>query len=94
MKKGTIFRNLWAGHETYFIYQGPTKSAKCEAEKSRGYSLCNFNGKWKLGTANYYTRDLKDEEHFPVVGYIKTDDILKNAILDAIFKNDKGEHDV
>lgn len=40
MKKGTIFRNLWAGHETYFVYQGSIPARGMRSATSYGYKLC------------------------------------------------------
>ena len=50
----------------------------------------NIDGKWRLdANAVYYSRDLKDEEHFPAVGNINDEDIesaLINFFLSAISK--------
>lgn len=39
MKKGTIYRNLWAGHETYFVYQGSIPARGMRPATSYGYKL-------------------------------------------------------
>lgn len=95
MKKGTIFRNLWAGYETYFVYQSSVWSYKNEPPKVQGYGMAFVNGKWKVKKAQYYTRDLQnDTEHFPVVGHIDVDKVLIDAILAAIGeRKDNNEAD-
>ena len=90
MKKGTILRNLWAGYETYFIYMNfPAHSYKNEANKTGGYQIVNIDGKWKFSKAVYYTRDLKDTEHFPVVGWIDFDRMVIDGILQAIANGER-----
>ena len=85
MKKGTILRNLWAGYETYFVYMNfPAYSYKNEPKKTGGYSLVNADGKWKFNRVVYYTNDLKDTEHFPVVGWIDFDSMVIDGLLKAI----------
>lgn len=84
MQKGTIFKNLYAGYDCYFVYQRPGRSAKCEAAKSNGYMLHNANGKWEIKRADYYTQDLKDREHFPIVDNIDIDGIIINSLLNLL----------
>ena len=87
MKKGTIFRNLWAGHETYFVYQGSTPAKGMRSATSYGYKLMlyPYSEKWKVSKASFYTRDLEnDREHFPVVGHVDMDKVMVDAILSAI----------
>lgn len=92
MKKGTIFKNLWAGHETYFVYMGfPVRSGKAEAKKTGGYSLVNVNGNWKFESVQYYIHTLLDKEHFPIVGYIDFAQMCIDGILKAIEKSPKEE---
>lgn len=87
MRKGTILKNLWAGHETYFVYMGfPVRSGKAEAKKTGGYSLVNVDGVWRFEKAQYYIHSLKDQEHFPVVGHIDFNQTLIDGILNAIEK--------
>lgn len=89
MKKGTILRNLWAGYETYFVYMNfPARSYKNESKKTGGYNLVNVCGTWKLSRGVYYTCDIKDAEHFPVVGCIDFDRILIDGILNSIWRAD------
>lgn len=83
MKRGTILKNLWAGHETYFVYMGfPVRSGKAEAKKTGGFSLVNINGEWHFERACYYCNSLRDDEHFPVVGCVD----LKKACINAVLK--------
>lgn len=85
MKKGTILKNLWAGHETYFVYMGfPVRTGKCEAKATGGYGLVKLDNGWKFERAMYYVQDLKDTEHFPVVGYIDINRAMADVILQAI----------
>lgn len=91
MKKGTIFANLWAGHETYFVYQGAVGGRKRGPDLSWGYKLVFFENKWHLKKASFYTQDLRDAEHFPVVGHIDIDALLKQSILEAIFSKDNPQ---
>ena len=37
MKKGTILKNLWAGHETYFVYMGFPVRIKGKVRPVRSY---------------------------------------------------------
>lgn len=92
MKKGTIFKNLWAGHETYFVYMGfPVRTGRGEAAKVGGYSLVNVDGKWKFDSAQYYIHTLPDKEHFPIVGHIDFAQMCIDGILKAIEKPPKEE---
>ena len=86
MKKGTIYRNKWAGFETYFIYLNSVSSSKMEAKKVGGLKIVNINGKWELDKAEFYKNDLQDSEHFPIVGHININEVLIKAILGAINK--------
>nr|MBQ4458575.1 hypothetical protein [Clostridia bacterium] len=93
MKKGTIFRNLWAGHETYFVYQGSIPAKGMRPATSYGYKLVlyPYSEKWKVSKASYYTHDLlNDREHFPVVGHIDMDKLMTDAILSAIKRGNDG----
>lgn len=85
MKKGTILKNLWAGHETYFVYMGfPVHSGKAEAKKTGGYMLVNVDGKWHFERSQMYCHSLRDQEHFPVVGHIDFEKMCIDGILKAI----------
>lgn len=85
MKKGTILKNLWAGHETYFVYMGfPVQTGKCKSKATGGYGLVKLDSGWKFKRVTYYVQDLKDTEHFPVVGYIDINRVMADVILQAI----------
>lgn len=85
MKKGTILKNLWAGHETYFVYMGfPVRTGKSEAKATGGYGLVKLDDAWKFEKAEYYVQDLKDAAHFPIVGYIDINRAMADCILQAI----------
>lgn len=90
MKKGTIFKNLWAGYETYFVYMGfPVRSGRAEAAKVGGYLLVKVDGKWRFERAEMYRHSLDDKEHFPIVGHINYDKMMIDGILQAIGKPPK-----
>lgn len=89
LKKGTIFKNLWASHETYFVYQGTIKGKGHNADKAYGYGITyiDIDGKWYGSKTSYLPTDLKnDREHYPIVGYIDLASHVKEAILNAIQK--------
>lgn len=59
-----IYKNPWVTRESYFVKTGPAKSAKMEAEKSSGYSIDFWNGKWVVRKTAYYNKSLSE---MPVV---------------------------
>lgn len=72
MKRGTIYRNLWAGCETYFVYLGDIPGRGTE-KKVRGIRLTLLpDGEWKLDKkALYYRADIEhDRTHYPIVGHV------------------------
>ena len=88
--KNKIYRNLWAGNETYFIPMHPVHSGKNEAKKTSGYGIVKHDGKWILEkNAVYYTRDLKDPAGFQAVGEIDVNEALIQCILSQIEKPKK-----
>ena len=88
MKKGTIVKNLWAGHETYFVNMGfPVRTGKAEAKAIGGYEIMKIDGEWHFKRAQYYIYSLRDTEQFPVVGWVD----LKQACIDAITETLFGE---
>ena len=74
----TVYKNNWAGYETYFIRMGNS------GQYAKGIALRNFNGKWKVDFhATFYRSDLRnDREHFPIVGRLN----LEKLILEAAWK--------
>ena len=93
MKKGTIFKNLWAGYDCYFIYQGPGHSRKGEEAHAKGICVHNAYGGWKIRRAEYYTSDLRDSEHFPIVGHIDIEAYILAKVLDLHRRRDSNEAD-
>ena len=86
-----IYKNLWAGHETYFVAMGfPVRSGRCEAKKTGGYGLVKIDDSWKFERATYYCHTLKDAEHFPVVGHIDMNKAMTECILKAIASSPEG----
>lgn len=53
-----IYKNPWVSYESYFVKTGAGKSAKMEAAKSEGYSLCFLDGRWILRKSTYYNYSL------------------------------------
>lgn len=48
-------------------------------------AVCNrLDNGWEVKRAMYYIQDLKDTEHFPVVGYIDINRAMADVILQAI----------
>ena len=93
MKKGTIFKNLWAGYDCYFIYQCPGHSRKGEAAHAKGMCVHNAHGGWEIRRAEYYTHDLRDSEHFPIVGHIDVDAYILAKVLDVHSRRTSDEAD-
>lgn len=91
MKKGTIYRNLCAGNETYFVYDGKAISGRAEASKVSGYSITNINGEWHFEKAQYYTHSLKDSEQFPVVGCIDIPKLITDKILSVVMSHPSND---
>ena len=73
-----IYKNLWAGYETYFIRMGTS------GQYATGINVVNVEGAWRVDfNGKYYASDLRhDKEHFPVVGSIN----IKQIIIDALIK--------
>ena len=71
-----VYKNLWAGHETYFIRLGTS------GIYAVGIGVVNVKGEWKVNrNAHYFASDLRnDREHFPIVGNVD----LNGMIIDAI----------
>lgn len=86
-----IYKNLWSGHEFYFV---PTHTGgrKGEAQVTFGYDVLNVNGEWRFSeSGGFYSSDLKDQEHFPVVGNVKLD--IGGYVISEVLKALRGEHD-
>lgn len=90
--KGTIFRNMWSGYESYFVYESCSKHGKEDVATGYGLIRLNENDNWKLDrNIMYYKNDLYDNIHFPVVGNINIDKLIMDALLSIIGaeKNDE-----
>ena len=82
MRRGTIIKNLWAGYETYFSFQGVANGF------AHGYILVNIDGKWNLKKGSFYWRDIRDDrEHFPIVGIADVEGTIIRTILGGINPN-------
>ena len=91
IKKGTVFKNTWAGTETYFMYQ----RASGRYAVGIGVYKDPKHGGWthKQG-CKYYLSDLKnDREHFPVVGIAPVKEMkeLQLQMLDAVIEGNAAE---
>ena len=87
--KRKIYRNLWAGCETYFIPTGGSnRSGKNEAKIVKGYGIIkDKEGNWSFEkNVAYYAKDLKNEQFFPVVGAVDIEEIIVQGILSGIKK--------
>lgn len=76
----TIYKNLWAGYETYFVRMGTSGSY------ATGIGVSNVNGDWRVDfSTKYYAVDLRyDKEHFPIVGGVDIKKVVKEAVMKAI----------
>ena len=84
-----IYKNLWAGRETYFVRMRQDKRF------AYGVGITNNEGKWGLRkNMTFYLEDLNhDSKHFPVVGEINLNEIIRRAIMEAVGVCDKGAWD-
>ena len=89
IKKGMIFKNLWAGLETYFCYQ-----RRDHEMYAYGYSVIRDEyGIWRTRKSKYYWSDIRDDrEHFPIVGIADVDRAITESIVVQI--PDTGEKKV
>ncbi len=91
IKKGTVFKNNWAGTETYFMYQ---HASGRYAVGIGVYKDPKHDGWTHKQGCKYYLSDLKnDREHFPVVGIapVKEMEELQLQMLDAVIEGDAAE---
>lgn len=83
-----IYKNLWAGYETYFVKKRQDK------RYAYGYQIICVDGKWEYReNAMYYLCTIRDSEHFPVVGEINLTEIIFRSIMEAVGVRDKGAWD-
>lgn len=84
-----IYKNLWAGLETYFV------RVRQDERFAYGVGITNNEGKWGLRkNMMLYLNDLNhDSEHFPLVSEINLNEIIRRAIMESVGVRDKGEWD-
>ena len=86
MKRGDIYKNLWAGYECYFIYQGHIRK-----DMVRGYVVHNAYGEndWRCKSAQYYASSFTEDggEHFPLIGNIDLQKVICNTVLEKVGKH-------
>lgn len=81
MEKGTIYKNLRARYETYFV----AKKVGGITPTVYGWKIMRVADKWKLSEARFYLYDLNnDREHFPIVGSADIEQAIIQAILSGI----------
>jgi hypothetical protein len=91
MRIGDIYKNLWAGYESYFVYTGKTvKRSKGVSTDTQGYGITRVSGRWIFDVAVYDRQSLMDSRHFPVVGHIDLDE-QKDIFVENILSNIKHE---
>ena len=78
LKRGDILLNRYAGWMDYFLYLGSN------GRTAYGVSFIKIDGKYKTKQVTYYTSALKEEDKFPVVGYIDVKSLWENAFLNGI----------
>lgn len=78
-----IYKNPWVTQESYFVKTGTAKSAKMEAQKSNGYSIDFWNGKWVVRKTTYYNKALSE---MPVVceNRCSLQERIDKAIVDTV----------
>lgn len=81
-----LYQIKWAVNETYFMPIYPVRTRKGEDDAIGGYIITKVNGKWECRKGQYYTRYLRNEEHFPVVGNVKINILgyVMGEMLDAL----------
>ena len=89
VKAMKIYKNLWAGYETYFVLMRQDKMY------AYGCEIVFIEGKWRFRpNVTYYLLDLKsDPEHFPVVGKINLTQIVRRSIMEAVGVKDGGQNE-
>lgn len=79
-----IYKNLWAGYDCYFVKIGSAWSSKNEPAKTKVLLVKNWQNKWDIDFGTFYSRDLKDTEHFPIVGEIDLKKEVINLFLSRV----------
>lgn len=87
MRIGDIYKNLWAGYETYFVYTGKAiRNRRVPSTCTQGYGITRIGENWHFETVVYDRSSLMDSMHFPVVGHIDLDK-QKDLFVESILKN-------
>lgn len=86
MKHGTILQNMWQpSYESYLVYQGVSgKYANV---------IWMINGRVEFGHKFYKSDILNDREHFPIVGFVDIQKVLKEAIERGLVQDPDWIHD-
>ena len=80
MKHGTILRNLWQPSlMSLFVYMGTS------GKTAVGLVVIEGDSGVYVDYGNHYFKQdiLNDREHFPIVGYIDLETLVKDAVLKA-----------
>ena len=85
MRIGTIYQNLWAGYETYFVYLGKNNKFGQSPVATNVLQITKLGNAWRMDMAQYSLASItEDEEHYPRVGYIDVKELLTKGILKGI----------
>lgn len=78
-----VYKNPWVSRDQYFVPTGAGKSFKAEAQKTAGYSIDFWQGKWVVRKTAFYNSSLRQME---IVANTKEsiESIVNRAILNAI----------
>ena len=81
MKHGTILRNLWQpSYNSLFVYMGTS------GKYAKGLLVIESGTRpTRVDYGTHYFKDaiLNDREHFPIVGYIDLEKLVKDAVINA-----------
>ena len=78
MARVNIYKNLWAGYDCYFVRMSSN------GRVDTGISVHNAYGDWRVKyMSQFYSHDIKNTEHFPIVGKIDIDQSIISAVLAA-----------
>ena len=78
-----IYKNLWASYDCYFI------SSNSDKKYHYGYLVGKPKDCWELCPGQFYNSDIKDTEHFPIVGEIDLNNIIVETVLNIVNKGDE-----
>lgn len=79
MPRCNIYKNLWAGYDCYFIRM------YTNGRMATGIKVYNAYGDWRVAyNSQFYAQDMKDAEHFPIVGKIDINQSIISAVLATV----------